>query len=187
MRGVRLGTVLAATLCLTMMASWCSASTAGEVPAVTEGMAATVAVCFTPGERCEDKIAAAIDRATDQVQLQAYYLTSTIILRALRNAASRNVRVEAVLDRVNAAKVNGSAHYLQLAGAKVWIDRSVTIAHSKIIIIDLHEVIGGSFNYTKAAQDRNAENVTFTVSDEIAAAFYKNWEERRAQSKPYLP
>ena len=95
--------------------------------------------------------------------------------------------VELVLDRTNAEKRYTSARLMVLAGAKVWIDDGVTIAHNKIIIIDGWEVIGGSFNYTKAAQTHNAENVTFMSSPEVAEWFAANWEARRAVSRPYSP
>jgi phosphatidylserine/phosphatidylglycerophosphate/cardiolipin synthase-like enzyme len=39
-------------------------------------------------------------------------------------------------------------------------------------------VIGGSYNFTTAAQKRNAENVTFTESSEIAEQFSDNWDSR---------
>jgi len=42
------------------------------------------------------------------------------------------------------------------------------------VLIDGHFVIGGSANTTKAAEDRNAENVTFTWSAEVAGWFLEN-------------
>jgi phosphatidylserine/phosphatidylglycerophosphate/cardiolipin synthase-like enzyme len=144
-------------------------------------------VCFTPQQDCEQLIVGEIGKARHTVRVQAYYLTSTSILRALREAVIRGVIVEAVLDRVNAVKKNGAARYLVLAGAKVWIDRSVTIAHNKLILIDDLEVIGGSFNYTRSAQERNAENVTILSSQTLVSEFSRNWESRRAASDAYDP
>lgn len=147
-------------------------------------VAVEATVCFTPQQDCESFITEAIAGARKDIHLQAYYLTSTLILRALRDAIARGVTVEAIIDRVNARKDNGSAHYLELAGASVWIDESVTIAHSKLIIIDAKTVIGGSFNYSRSAQDRNAENVTVIDSEALAATFLDNWVLRRDASTP---
>lgn len=55
------------------------------------------------------------------------------------------------------------------------------IAHNKIIVIDECLTIGGSYNYTAAAQKRNAENVTFTESREFLA----NWDSRLKVSKAF--
>jgi phosphatidylserine/phosphatidylglycerophosphate/cardiolipin synthase-like enzyme len=156
-------------------------------PAYAEPIDTSASVCFTPAEDCEALIVAHIAAAQQSIRLQAYYLTSTTILSALRDAIKRGVKVEAILDRVNARKKTASANYLRLAGAAVWIDQSVAIAHNKLMIIDGDEVIGGSFNYTRSAQDRNAENVTILDGRSIAAAFDANWIQRRSRSVPYTP
>lgn len=146
---------------------------------------ADVSVCFTPGENCETRIVIEIDRARSDIRLQAYGLTSTAILEAFRRALARGVTVEAILDETNEQKRYGAARYLLLAGAHVWIDDAVAIAHNKIIVIDGRTVVGGSFNFTKAAQRRNAENVTFIRSREVAGWYLDNWQARLAVSRPY--
>lgn len=153
--------------------------------AAQDGVPAQASVCFTPGEDCESLIVAQIKAAKTSLRVEAYYLTSTSILGALRNAVRRGVTVEAILDRVNARKKTAAATYLALSGASVWIDRSVSIAHNKLIIVDDDEVIGGSFNYTKSAQQRNAENVTILSGRAITAPFIKNFEVRRAASSRF--
>ena len=72
-------------------------------------------------------------------------------------------------------------------GIPVWIDHPPGIAHNKVIVIDRHMTVGGSLNYTVAANTRNAENVTFTESPEVAGWFLANWEARRAVYLPYTP
>ena len=44
-------------------------------------------------------------------------------------------------------------------GIQTWKDYRPAIAHNKIIIIDVAKLITGSFNFTKAAQLRNGENL----------------------------
>jgi phosphatidylserine/phosphatidylglycerophosphate/cardiolipin synthase-like enzyme len=143
----------------------------GAAQAVT----AEVGVCFTPTEQCEGRIVAEIDRARSAIRVQAYGFTSLPIIHALQRAAKRGVEVLAILDKVNERKYSG-ATLLESAGIPVWIDFEPTIAHNKIIVIDGHLVIGGSYNFTAAAEKRNAENVTFTDSREIAKQFSANWD-----------
>jgi phosphatidylserine/phosphatidylglycerophosphate/cardiolipin synthase-like enzyme len=50
-------------------------------------------------------------------------------------------------------------------------------------VIDGHLTIGGSYNYTAAAQKRNAENATFTEGSEIARQFIANWDNRLKVSR----
>ncbi|EJK87326.1 hypothetical protein PMI03_01337 [Rhizobium sp. AP16] len=94
------------------------------------------------------------------------------------------MEVLAILDKVNERKYSG-ATLLEAAGIPVWIDFEPTIAHNKVIVIDEHLVMGGSYNYTASAQKRNAENVTFTVSREIAREFLRNWDSRLKDSRPF--
>jgi len=54
------------------------------------------------------------------------------------------------------------------------------------MIIDGETVIGGSFNDTKAAQDKNAENVEITRDKALAARYTANWQVHAQHSEPYL-
>jgi phosphatidylserine/phosphatidylglycerophosphate/cardiolipin synthase-like enzyme len=147
---------------------------------------ADVAICFTPGENCEAEIVQAIDASKDSIRVQAYGFTSQPIIHALQRAAQRNVEVLAILDKVNERRYSG-ATLLEAYGIPVWIDYQPAIAHNKVIVIDRHLTIGGSFNYTVSAQKRNAENVTFTDSKDLAARFIANWESRLAKSREFEP
>jgi len=51
------------------------------------------------------------------------------------------------------------------------IDANHAIAHNKVMIIDGETVLTGSFNFTKAAQEKNAENLLI-IRDAALAAQY---------------
>jgi phosphatidylserine/phosphatidylglycerophosphate/cardiolipin synthase-like enzyme len=52
------------------------------------------------------------------------------------------------------------------------------------MVIDNKNIITGSFNFTKSAQDRNAENVLIILDDQtVAKKYIANWEKRAAVSK----
>ena len=164
----------------------CVASYAGQEPAP-----ATVSVCFTPGpDSCAELIADRIDAARSKVRVQAYWLTSPIILRAIAAAKRRGLDVAAILDKTqdrhdsNRSRYTG-AIYLANAGVPVWIDDAPAIAHNKIIVLDDRTVLTGSFNFTKSADTRNAENVVTIESSVVARWFTENWEERRAVSRVF--
>ena len=53
------------------------------------------------------------------------------------------------------------------------------------MVIDRRAVITGSFDFTKAAQEQNAENVLLINDDPVlAAAYTTNWEQRADASRP---
>jgi phosphatidylserine/phosphatidylglycerophosphate/cardiolipin synthase-like enzyme len=122
--------------------------------------------------------------------VQAYWLTSPVILRAIAGAKRRGLDVAAILDKTQdrhsseRSRYTG-ATYLANAGVPVWIDDAPAIAHNKVIILDGATVITGSFNFTKSADTRNAENVVTIGSRDVAAWFTRNWEERRAASRAF--
>jgi phosphatidylserine/phosphatidylglycerophosphate/cardiolipin synthase-like enzyme len=146
---------------------------------------AQVAVCFVPAETCVSSIVDAINAARSTIRVQAYGFTSAPILKALVDAKKRGVDVAVILDKVNQRKSYTGATFVSNAGIPVWIDSRPAIAHNKIIIIDGHLVIGGSYNYSQSAEQRNAENVTFIDSIGIAAQFTANWESRKILSNPF--
>jgi len=78
-----------------------------------------------------------------------------------------------------------SATFLRNAGIPTYIDGSHTIAHNKIMIIDEIKIITGSFNFTKAAEEKNAENVLIISSRELAKLYLDNWQEHKGHSDPY--
>ena len=151
---------------------------------------AEVSACFTPGpESCAELIADAIDAARSTVRVQAYWLTSTTILRALAVAKRRGVDVEAVLDKSQDRRDDPRGRYSSPSTlcmrAFQWIDDRLAIAHNKVLIIDGHLVITGSFNVTRSADSRNAENVVLIDSLNVARWFAANWDARRAVSRPF--
>jgi phosphatidylserine/phosphatidylglycerophosphate/cardiolipin synthase-like enzyme len=46
-------------------------------------------------------------------------------------------------------------------------------------------VVTGSFNFTKAAEDRNAENLLIMSGKEISARYLGNWRVHQRDSMPY--
>lgn len=98
--------------------------------------------------------------------------------------------VEAVLDKSQDRRDDPRGHYssavyLVHAGVLVWIDDQLAIAHNKVVVIDGHLVITGSFNFTRSADSRNAENVVMIDSGDVARWFMANWEARRAVSRVF--
>lgn len=136
-------------------------SSAGRQPRQS-ARAPPVDICFRPGaERCGEQIAAAIARAQRTILLQAYSFTSAPIAAALLEAKKQGAEIRAVLDKSNRSAKYTPADFLAHTGAKVRIDERVAIAHSKVIVIEDELVVTASYSFTKAAEERNAENVLF--------------------------
>ncbi len=140
---------------------------------------------FSPNGGATKAIVKAIDGATLEVLVQAYSFTSPDIAKALVRAKGRGVNVEAILDKSQRTEKYTGATFLANNRIPTYIDDQHAIAHNKIIIIDKAVVITGSFNFTKAAEERNAENLLIIPSKELAAYYVDNWLKHRAHSVAY--
>jgi phosphatidylserine/phosphatidylglycerophosphate/cardiolipin synthase-like enzyme len=152
-------------------------------------MGAELDTCFTPGENCTREIVDEIDSAKVSLLVQAYEFTSYPIIDAIIRANDRGVDVSIILDQDNdRAKRSGQesiAAHLIARGLFVLIDNR-HIAHNKVMVIDGKDVITGSFNFTVAAQDRNAENVLFIRDNAMIAKAYGDYFWRRADDSHQL-
>ena len=142
-------------------------------------------VYFSPKGGCTEAIIKELDQAKTDILVQAYSFTSAPIAKALLNAHKRGVKVEAILDKSQRQEKYTSATFLVNSGIPTYIDDRHAIAHNKIMIIDRETVITGSFNFTKAAEEKNAENVLVIKSKELAKVYMENWYKHREHSEKY--
>ncbi len=149
------------------------------------GTVADAQVYFSPNGGCTKAIIEQIDNAKSDIFIQAYSFTSAPIAEALINAHKRGIKIEAILDKSNVTGNYSSATYLLNNGIPVLIDAAHAIAHNKIIIIDKEIVITGSFNFTKAAEEKNAENLLIIKSRELAKTYLDNWNKHKEHSYEY--
>ncbi|OPY67357.1 MAG: Phospholipase D precursor [Syntrophorhabdaceae bacterium PtaU1.Bin034] len=142
-------------------------------------------VLFSPNGGCTEAIIKEIDKARNEILVQAYSFTSVPIAKALLDAHKRRVRVSAILDKSQRKEKYTSATFLANARIPTFIDDAHAIAHNKVMVIDRATVITGSFNFTKAAEEKNAENLLILYSRELAKLYVDNWEKHRQHSEEY--
>jgi phosphatidylserine/phosphatidylglycerophosphate/cardiolipin synthase-like enzyme len=142
-------------------------------------------VYFSPNGGCTEAIIKVIDGAKTEILVQAYSFTSVPIAKALLNAHKRGVKIEAILDKSQQKEKYTSATFLANSGIPTYIDDKHAIAHNKIMIIDRTTVITGSFNFTKAAEEKNAENLLIITSADLAKLYIENWMEHKEHSEAY--
>jgi phosphatidylserine/phosphatidylglycerophosphate/cardiolipin synthase-like enzyme len=156
-----------------------------SVPAA-ESTTARVAVYFSPNGGATEAIVEAIGTAKTQILVQAYSFTSAPIAKALIEAHKRGVKVLAVLDKSNVTANYSAATFLVNVGIPTLIDAEHAIAHSKVIVIDTTTVITGSFNFSKAAEENNVENLlVMTEAPVLVQAYTANIQAHAAHSRPY--
>jgi phosphatidylserine/phosphatidylglycerophosphate/cardiolipin synthase-like enzyme len=152
---------------------------------------AQVEVAFTPGDDVQALIARRIGAARESVRVQAYLFTDRRIARALFAALRRGVEVEVIGDAAEHAQ--GGLPWLAplaRAGARVYLDAAAAASHNKIVIVDggtpQAAVVTGSYNFTRSAQARNAENVVVISGNRtLTDRFVANFRSRREGASPW--
>jgi phosphatidylserine/phosphatidylglycerophosphate/cardiolipin synthase-like enzyme len=141
----------------------------GSIPAIAADVAE---VCFTPGQDCTGLIVHEVEQAKREVLVQAYSFTSPQIAKALADARRRGVDVRVILDQSQTGQKKS-----QIAAD--------TLVIAKVSVLDRRRVVTGSFNFTKAAQDRNAENVVILAGEDVAGRYVENWHRHAEHSERY--
>ena len=141
-----------------------------------------VELCFTPPSGCAAVIEKQISQALSSIYVQAYGMTSPTIVDALIKAHERGVKVRILLDKSNLKDKWSKRSLLVDAGVDVGIDKVSGIAHNKVMIVDEQKVITGSFNITRAADSRNAENVIIINDQSVANEYLQNWLKRKSKN-----
>jgi phosphatidylserine/phosphatidylglycerophosphate/cardiolipin synthase-like enzyme len=177
-------------LTLSALLASCERAQSVAVPAAARPEppgALAVDVYFSPNGGATDAIVRELAAARRSVRVQAYSFTSAPIAGALVDAKRRGVDVLALLDDSNQTDRYSSATFLHNNAVPVLIDAAHAIAHNKVILIDGATVITGSFNFSKAAEERNAENLLVIRDRDLAGKYLANFERHRQHAKAYAP
>ncbi len=135
-----------------------------------------VEVIFSPDGGAAGRVVARIEAAREQVLFMAFSFTSDEIGAALRARAAAGVEVRGVFDESQFRSNRGGEYEPLLAsGLDVRLDGSRHKLHHKVIIIDGHTVITGSYNFSASAEERNDENLLIIEDRTLAARFLEEF------------
>ena len=169
------------TILLLLLVSFALAACSQEKPSSPP----TWSVHFSPKGGCTQAIIDELDKARSSILVQAYSFSSAPIAEALLNARKRGVKVEVILDRSQKTEKYSSLDFMANQGIPTRIDSAHAIAHNKIMIIDGETVVTGSFNFTRAAEEKNAENLLVIGDKALAAKYIENWKAHAEHSEAY--
>jgi phosphatidylserine/phosphatidylglycerophosphate/cardiolipin synthase-like enzyme len=149
----------------------------GRMPSVT--------VCFSPRGGCQEAVVRELKKARREVLVQAYSFTADPLTFALVDAKKRGVTVDILLDRSNEVERYSDLKIFLEHGLAPLVDAGHAIAHNKVMIIDQKVLVTGSYNFTKQAEEENAENLLILKGHpELIQAYRQNFLAHKAHSKP---
>jgi phospholipase D len=141
--------------------------------------ATQIQACFSPGQNCTQILVDTINAAQHSIYVQAYSFTSYPIAKALVKASERGITVTIIVDKSDVDPSHYSVlPYLKQHNINLYVDDQVNIAHNKVMIFDENTLETGSFNFTRAAQRQNAENMLIIHNQALAEVYLNNWQKR---------
>ena len=114
----------------------------------------------------------------------AYTLTCPDIFQALVRAFERGVDVKILIDKSQLSAPSSQLSFFVQNGVPLFIDSTIGIAHNKVMIIDEALILTGSYNWSRAANTRNAENLLFIRDPSLVELYKQNWKRRLRKASP---
>ncbi|HVE12070.1 MAG TPA: phospholipase D-like domain-containing protein, partial [Elusimicrobiota bacterium] len=156
-------------------------------------------VAFRPDRPIEPLLVEAIDAATESIDIALYEFKSQAILKALRAAKQRGVKIRIIVDFDNVFPVKRSdsdyvprrsqeMQALFNEGFDITVLRGMWrygINHNKFAVLDGKLGIFGSYNWSYTAERNHYENIVFTDEAKRIRAMASYWEYLRGLSAPF--
>jgi phosphatidylserine/phosphatidylglycerophosphate/cardiolipin synthase-like enzyme len=134
-------------------------------------------VYFSPNGGCQEVIIKKIKSATDTIDIAMYYFTSVPIAEALAKAEKRGVEVRMYLDKSQRKGKWSKSSYLAKNGVEIRYKKGNGLMHHKFAVIDEKVLITGSYNWTKAAEGRNDENLLVIYDEKVVKRYLCKFKE----------
>ncbi|MDI1301981.1 MAG: phospholipase D family protein [bacterium] len=137
--------------------------------------AETYEYAFSPHGQSLPLVLKTIQSAQKEILVAGYTFTSKPVSVALLEAHKRGVSVSVVVDEKSNRHFT-AAQFLANAGVPVRTDSHYPIMHNKFIVVDGVTIETGSFNYSAAAANKNAENVlVIHGAPDLAGSYAQEW------------
>jgi phosphatidylserine/phosphatidylglycerophosphate/cardiolipin synthase-like enzyme len=133
-------------------------------------------VAFSPHGGATELVVRTVVSAQKSIRMAAYVFTSEPIAAALIEAHHRGVEIRVVVDGKESVRNFRAISRVAESGIEVRADWHYATMHDKFIVVDDRTVEEGSFNYTSAAEKRNAENVVVLDNLRLAERYRQEWE-----------
>jgi phosphatidylserine/phosphatidylglycerophosphate/cardiolipin synthase-like enzyme len=140
---------------------------------------------FSPDDGVAAHLLSLLNAAQSSIYFMAFTFTRADFQEALIARAKAGVTVQGVFEtRQISAGSDNVWNALSAAGLPVRQDGNRYTMHNKVFIIDGQIVVTGSYNFSKAAEAANDENVLVFHDPTFAAAYFAEWQKVWDAAKP---
>lgn len=131
-----------------------------------------ISIFFTPSSECEKNIVELINKSETTIDAAVYAINNDEIVKALKKANSRGVKIRILTDRLQASNRSSKVRELHDCGINIRVHSKYKIEHNKFAVFDKKTASSGSYNWTNPASSKNSENCIFFNRNKEAAQEY---------------
>jgi phosphatidylserine/phosphatidylglycerophosphate/cardiolipin synthase-like enzyme len=151
-----------------------SPSTAGQQSVAVNGT--PIQVFFSPEDKVMDHMIPLVSSAQSNIRFMAFNFTDYPLAKAMIDRAAAGVNTAGIYEKTGSETDSSEMKTFYCANVPVRQDGNPRFLHDKIIVIDNHIVISGSFNFSSNATENNDENVIIIDSPEIARLYMQEFD-----------
>jgi phosphatidylserine/phosphatidylglycerophosphate/cardiolipin synthase-like enzyme len=151
-----------------------SPSTADQQTVTLNGT--PIQIYFSPEDKVMDRIIPLVSGAQSNIRFMAFSFTDFPLAQAMIDRASAGVNTAGIYEKVGSDAEGSEMKTFYCAKVPVRQDGNPKFLHDKIIIVDKHIVISGSFNFSSNATTSNDENVMIIDNPDIAGLYMQEFD-----------
>ncbi len=140
---------------------------------------------FSPHQEVYARIIRALDDTRERADLCVFTITDDRVTTQILAAHRRGVKVSIVSDNDKANDLGSDLDRLSRAGIDVRVDRTPAHMHHKFAIFDGKTLLNGSYNWTRSANEENAENIVISREPSLVRAFEDEFRRLWDIAEPY--
>jgi len=158
-----------------------STSTVDQQDVVIDG--SSISVRFGAEDEVAAYLADLLESAQTQIRFMAFAFTHDDMGSAMLARAQSGVDVSGIFETRGSETEYSELTALYCSSIPVRQDGNSNTFHHKVIIIDGHILVTGSFNFSKNADESNDENIVIVDNADIAAAYLEEFDRRWAEAE----
>jgi phosphatidylserine/phosphatidylglycerophosphate/cardiolipin synthase-like enzyme len=156
-------------------------STEGVTEFTQDGVA--IKILFAAEDPVIPEVVSQINSAQNNIRFLAFSFTQDDMGQAILAQAAAGVNVQGVFETTGSQTASAELRPMYCAGLNVRQDGNRYVLHHKVVIIDDHTVVTGSFNFSASATESNDENLLVIRDPDLAALYIQEFERRFAESR----
>jgi phosphatidylserine/phosphatidylglycerophosphate/cardiolipin synthase-like enzyme len=158
-----------------------SPSTVSQQSVMIDGV--NIQILFAPEDEVGTYLAELLAQAQTEIRFMAFSFTHDDMGGTVLSRAQAGVDVAGIFETRGSETEYSELPALYCARVPVLQDGNPRTFHHKVLVIDRHIVVTGSFNFSANADEGNDENIIIIDNAEIAEQYLQEFDRRWAEAE----